>query len=279
MTELSRPGPPDRVIDALSCPVCRQSLRRSDGSLRCPDGHTFDIARQGYVNLLAGVKPGSKHRGNADTAAMVADRADFLAAGHYAALTDLLADLADRPADLVLDAGAGVGHYLGAVLERRPDTVGLALDMSLFALRRAARAHRRIGAAVWDVWQPWPVRDHSVDVLLNVFAPRNGPEFHRVLRRDGVLLVVTPAPDHLAELGAELLTVDPRKDERLASTLAGFAPTETHRLVTPLTLSPADVRRVVGMGPAAFHDRPRSAADDEPKRVTASFVVSAYRPL
>lgn len=270
-------GWPDGVLAALACPVCAAGFARVGGALRCATGHSFDIARQGYVNLLAGTR--GAHTGTADTADMVADRAAFLAAGHYAPLADVVADLAGTRPGLVAETGAGTGYYLAATLARRPDTAGLALDVSPAALRRAARAHDRLGAVVWDVWRPWPVRDHVVDVLLDVFAPRNGPEFHRVLRPDGLLVVVTPGQDHLAELGptAGLLTVDPAKPERLAGTLNRFDRVGTQRLRYPMTLDPADVARVVGMGPAGHHDRPAVEAGAA-REVTASFVVSVYRP-
>jgi 23S rRNA (guanine745-N1)-methyltransferase len=265
MTQVS---PPDPVVDVLLCPVCRDGLTRSGGALRCPAGHAFDIARQGYVNLLG--------RADGDTAAMVADRVAFLAAGHYAPLARKLAEwAADRAPGLVVDAGAGTGYYLDAVLAR--GGFGLALDASPMALRRAARAHERIGAAVWDVWRPWPLRDGAAAVVLNVFAPRNGPEFHRVLRPDGTLLVVTPTETHLAELGtaAGLLSVDPRKPARLAETLARFERVRSETLSYPMTLTAVEVRRVIGMGPAAHHD---PVGLDEGREVTASFQVSAYRP-
>lgn len=273
MTGNTRPGPPDRVVAALTCPVCRDSLSGMDGMLRCGNGHSFDVARQGYVNLLAGT--GTAKAGSADTAAMVADRAEFLAAGHYRPLAGAVASLVDT-GGLVVDAGAGTGYYLGAVLDRLPDAVGLAMDVSPAALRRAARGHQRLGAVVWDVWRPWPVRDGAADALVNVFAPRNGPEFHRVLRPGGLLVVVTPDTDHLAELGpAGLLTVDPRKAERLAGTLGDrFEQVHRQRLGYPLALGEEDVRRVIGMGPAGHHDRP--AAPAGPREVTASFVIAAY---
>lgn len=228
-------------------------------------GHSFDVARQGYVNLLGAA--------GGDTAAMVADRADFLAAGHYAPLASLVAEWAAAAGGLVVDAGAGTGYYLGAVLERRSSD-GLALDSSAMAVRRAARVHPRVGAVVWDVWRPWPVASRVAGVVVNVFAPRNGAEFHRVLRPDGTLIVVTPADDHLAEL-AGLLAVDPRKQERLASTLSSFELVRRESLRYPMTLVEQDVRRVLGMGPAAFHARPVTSAAGT---VTASFLVSAYRP-
>jgi 23S rRNA (guanine745-N1)-methyltransferase len=119
------------------------------------------------------------------------------------------------------------------------------------------------------------VRDGAAAVVLNVFAPRNGPEFHRVLRPDGTLLVVTPTPEHLAELGSALLSVDPRKPARLAETLARFERVTSEVLSYSMTLSATDVRRVIGMGPAAHHD---PVDLDEGREVTASFLVSAYRP-
>jgi len=259
-------GPPREVTAALRCPMCYVGFTRIGGSLRCAAGHAFDIARQGYVNLL-----GSS---SGDTAAMVADRAAFLAAGHYAPLASLVAEWAAGCADgLVVDAGAGTGYYLGAVLRARPSH-GLALDVSAVALRRAARVDPRVGAVVWDVWRPWPVAEHAAAVVVNVFAPRNGAEFHRVLRPDGTLIVVTPADDHLAELSG-LLAVDPRKAERLASTLASFELVRSESLRYPMALVEDDVRRVLGMGPTAFHARPVTPAAGT---VTASFQVSAYRP-
>jgi 23S rRNA (guanine745-N1)-methyltransferase len=263
-------GPPDAVVDVLRCPVCAERFTRTNGSLRCAGrrGHTFDVARQGYVNLL-GPSAG-------DTAAMVADRAAFLAAGHYAPLASLIAEwAAEATAGLVIDSGAGTGYYLGHVLARRPAAFGLALDASSVALRRAARVDPRVGAVVWDVWRPWPVRDHVAAVVVNVFAPRNGAEFRRVLRPDGTLIVVTPSDDHLAELSGRL-AVDPRKADRLATTLAGFERVRGRPLRFSMALHETDVRRVLGMGPAAFHERPvRPAAGT----VTASFLVSAFRPV
>lgn len=276
MTPTARQGPPGRVVAALTCPVCRDGLSRVDSALRCGNGHSFDIARQGYVNLLAGT--GTAKTGTADTAAMVADRADFLAGGHYRPLADLVASVGGTDG-LVADAGAGTGYYLDAVLDRSPGAAGLALDVSPVALRRAARGHDRVGAVVWDVWRSWPVRDGAADVVVNVFAPRNGPEFHRVLRPGGRLVVVTPAGDHLAELGgAGLLAVDPRKSERLADTLGDrFTQVEGMSLRYEMTLAPDEVRRVIGMGPAGHHRQ--AATPDAPQRVTASFVVGVYQSL
>ncbi|WP_106247073.1 putative RNA methyltransferase [Allonocardiopsis opalescens] len=273
---------------ALRCPLCGRPLRAAGSSLRCPDRHSFDRARQGYVNLL----PGGADAATADTAPMVAARESFLAAGHYAPLTAAVAHAAARaapPGALVLDAGAGTGHYLAAVLDALPGAGGLALDLSKYALRRAARAHPAITAAVWDLWRPLPVADGAAGLVLNVFAPRNPAEFRRVLAPGGALLVVTPTADHLAELveAVGTLTVDADKDARLERALAGhFAPAgrtgHRHRAV----LGADDVERLVRMGPTAHH----LGADELRERisrleshgpgfaVTVSCTLSLYRP-
>jgi SAM-dependent methyltransferase len=216
----------DDVIRYLVCPYCGAFVSCAGGSLRCTAGHVFNIARQGYVSML----PAGARGDNGDTAAMVQARADFLAAGHYAGIaTELAQATAEVTATLeaegcVIDVGAGTGYYLAAVIDRLPDRVGLALDVSKFALRRAARAHERIGAVACDAWRPLPVADSAAVVLLNIFAPRNGAELRRIINPAGRLLVVTPTRDHLGELvqSLDLLTIDERKDERLAEKLTSY---------------------------------------------------------
>ncbi|MFI2709435.1 putative RNA methyltransferase [Micromonospora sp. NPDC018662] len=278
------------VLTRLRCPVCGEPLAESTAGttrvLRCPRGHSFDTARQGYVNLLAGRAP---HSG--DSAEMVAARADFLAAGHYDTVAAALAAAATpiasgQPYPLVVEPGAGTGHYLAAVLAALPDAAGLALDVSKPALRRAARAHPRAAAALADTWQRLPLADRSVAVLLNVFAPRNGPEFHRVLDPAGALLVVTPAADHLTELvdALGLLRVDPTKADRVAGSLGGHFVEEAageHR--ARLALTRAEVTTLVGMGPSAWHADPerlaaRIAALPEPVPVTLAVRLATHRP-
>jgi 23S rRNA (guanine745-N1)-methyltransferase len=281
-----RPPLVDRAVALLACPVCAGGLTAlPDGSgLRCADGHSFDRARHGQVTLLP---PG--HRApSGDSAEMVADRVAFLGAGHYAGITRALADAViageGRPPATLLDLGGGTGHHLAGVLDRLPEAVGVVLDSSPYAARRAARAHPRALAVVADSWARLPVRDGVVDRVLVVFAPRNGAETARVLSPAGRLVVVTPAPDHLAELVAPLglLRVDPDKAERMAAALEPhLRPVATAGHRERLALDRAAVATLVGMGPHARHLLPGQLAAAlerlvEPVQVTVAVEISTY---
>lgn len=271
------------VLPFLRCPHCDRSLRLVGTCLRCAEGHAFDVARQGYVSLLAG----DAGAGTGDDAAMVTAREAFLP--HYDGLVARVAAAAvaavPSGAGCVVDVGAGTGRYLAAVLDALPDRVGIALDLSKPALRRAARAHPRSGAVACDVWRPWPLASASAAAALCVFAPRNGTELRRVLQPGGALVVAAPTDAHLGELvdALGLLRVDARKRERLDAALGPALPTvAVERWQERLRLDHDAVRALVAMGPSARHLDPdtlraRIAVLPDPVEVTASVVVSTHR--
>jgi 23S rRNA (guanine745-N1)-methyltransferase len=277
------------VLPYLRCPACHRSLSTAAAGrwLGCGAGHRFDVARSGYVNLAAGPVT---HAG--DPAAMVAARAEFLAGGRFDFISVRLAAAAPGRGGLVVDVGAGTGHHLAGVLRARPGAVGLAVDVSKPALRRAARAHPRAAAVLADAWRGLPVADGAATVALNVFAPRNGAEFRRVLDPRGALLVVTPTFRHLVELdrrlgevdGLRLLRVDPDKPRRVAASLAPwFRPAGDAVHTRTVGLTRAEVRHLVEMGPSARHCHPAALAAAvaglaEPVPVTVSVRIARYLP-
>lgn len=275
------------VVGFLRCPHCAGGLAPGAGALRCSHGHAFDIARHGYVSLLAGRLPAEPP----DTPAMVAARAAFLGAGHFEPIARGLADAAERAVGdgaggCVVDFGAGPGYYLAAVLSRLSECPGIALDISKPALRRAARAHPRIGAVACDVRGTVPVRTGVARLALDVFAPRNPPEMRRILASDGALIVVTPGPDHLRELVAPLglLTVHRAKRERMDESLRPrFRLESRESLAFTLALDHAAIEAVAGMGPSAWHldvDEIRSRLTHlvPPVPATAAVEFAVYRP-
>ncbi|MET8179522.1 putative RNA methyltransferase [Streptomyces sp. NPDC005336] len=271
-------------LDLLRCPICR--TRRLDpddrGSLRCPAGHTFDISRHGYVSLLTGTRATS-----GDDAAMVQARDRFLSTGKYMPIRQAVARLAadSMPEQgTVADAGCGTGYYLAGIIDQLPGARGLGLDTSVRALRSAARAHERAAAATWDVFRPFPLADDVADVVLDVFAPRNPAEFHRVLRPTGRLIVVRPTGRHLAELRSRvpaMVTIDQAKEQRLHQVLDPFFEAAiTEQVEYPTSLSRLEALDLVGMTPSARHLGSTDLNDHGrlPEQVTVSVLATAYQP-
>jgi len=253
-----------------------------DRRLVCESGHSFDLAKQGYVSLLTGAA--TKMTG--DTADMLDARARFQSAGHFDLIARATAEaVADgAPTGTILEIGAGTGYYLAAGLDAAPEAHGIALDVSKPAARRAARAHPRAASILSDVWRGLPIRDRALDRVLCVFAPRNPAEVARVLRPGGAFVVVTPTPRHLGELIAplDMVGVQTDKDARLTDALsANFRRTDHDTIEYEMRLDHAAIANVVGMGPSAHHaaeSRGHSiAALPEPMAVTASVTVQIYR--
>lgn len=270
------------VIDHVACPVCRGGLVLEGAAVVCRASHRFDVAKQGYVTLLAG-----RRRFPGDDAAMVAAREAFLSRGHYDAVSAALAEAVGDLSGLVVDLAGGTGHHLARVLEAGPALHGIVLDASTPALKRAARAHERAAAVGADVMAGFPLRDGAANAVLSVFGPRNVPEIRRVLAPAGRLVVATPTPRHLRELierfgGLGMVRVDPDKDARLSVALEGFEPATERVVEHRVRLSRQDVRNEVLMGPSAHHvDAGALAAAltglPEPLEVTVSVTVRRYR--
>jgi len=213
-------------MSLFRCPICLAPLERREGACRCPSGHSFDIAKEGYVHLLP---PNQKHSAlPGDDREMVLARRDFLSKGYYKNLLNticnqILAFSGEGP--VILDAGCGEGWYTAGVFGalrvagKRPRMAGT--DISKFALRTAARRERNVEFAVASSYR-LPLADGSADVLLNCFSPLALEEFRRILRPGGTFLYVVPGPRHLWAL-KEILYDRPYPNEEKETPYEGFA--------------------------------------------------------
>jgi len=282
----------DRLAAWLRCPVCGDDLRAVPPLvLRCGRGHAVDANKRGYAYLLPA---GTRVTG--DTAEMLSARGRFLDEGHYSPISQGIGDVlgvGEHSSDdvdssrRVLDAGCGTGHYLRALLDRLPDAHGLAADLSVDAVRTAVRGRHDVDGVVADTWAGLPVRDGIADLVLDVFAPRNMADFHRVLRRGGLLLIVAAGPAHLRQLREAGRAVGIQADKReriLASADALFEPLSETRIRHDLLLPPEDVDRLLGMGPSAHHRDARGEADvpspdagSSPTEVTLDVTIHLMR--
>lgn len=277
-----------RRVDALICPLCASSFERHDRTLRCEQGHSFDIAREGYVNLAP--TRATKKRAS-DTKEMVDARLRFLERGLYRPLTDRIAEKVfpalealGEGARTVIDVGCGPGFYLLSLFAKDRIWAGeiiegaAGIDLSKAAVRRAAK-----GGGLWavaDVEEGIPVASGTFGVALSVFAPRPVGELRRIIRDDGTLVVAAAGPQHLHELRAELglMKVRDDKQQQLAAQLGeAFEVEPFDRLTYVMDLDEAAARDLVTMGPNFWH-RTSSSPDPQAKQVTADFLLTVARP-
>ena len=190
----------------FTCPICAQPLTREAGRYACGGGHSFDMAREGYVNLLPANRQHSKDPG--DDKEMAAARTRFLEGNWYAPLRETLCGLVRKYAPAtpaLLDAGCGEGWYTSALAETVSTLGGrtVGVDLSRPAVKKAARRCPEGEFAVASVYR-LPLADRSVDLLADCFSPLAAEEFYRVLKPGGIFLYVVPGPRHLWELKSAL---------------------------------------------------------------------------
>jgi 23S rRNA (guanine745-N1)-methyltransferase len=197
----------------LLCPVrdCHQPLTRDARRLVCPRAHSFDIARSGYVNLLQPQDRRSRQPG--DTAAAIAGRRRLHESGVTAPLLDAISTLLSAtPADTVLDAGCGEGSILGT-LHHQTAFEAHGVDISIPAVDAAARRYPACHWIVANADRFLPYADRSFSAIVSITARINSPEFRRVVKPDGRILIAVPAPDDLIELRG------PGRDDRVLRTI------------------------------------------------------------
>ena len=183
---------------AFACPICQENLTLIETSLKCSNRHSFDLAKFGYVNLA----PQIKQSANYDKENFQ-NRQQILEAGFYQAILEGISDiLATKPsAKIVLDIGCGEGFYSRKLQESHPDKTFYAFDISKDSVQIAAKSEPNwsVNWFVGDLAR-LPIKDASMDILLDIFSPANYGEFRRVLSQNGILIKVIPTENHLKEI-------------------------------------------------------------------------------
>ena len=183
---------------AFACPICQENLTLVETSLKCDNRHSFDLAKFGYVNLA----PQIKQSANYDKENFQ-NRQQILESGFYQAILKGISDiLATKPsAKTVLDIGCGEGFYSRKLQEVHPEKTFYAFDISKDSVQIAAKSESN-WAVNWFVGDlaHLPIKDASMDILLDIFSPANYGEFRRVLSKDGILIKVIPTENHLKEI-------------------------------------------------------------------------------
>jgi len=232
------------------CPLCRKVLNLTDRAFRCDNNHSFDQAKQGYVNLLPVQYKHSKAPG--DNKEMVIARRAFLDKGFYQPLVDKMLELYNKYGEVngpVLDAGCGEGFYTHQHknVTNKVYGVDISKEMIKVAAKRYTQCHFSVGTL-----SKLSFSDNNFDWILSVYAPILEKEFTRILKKEGYLLTVTPAEKHLYEL-KQLIYKQANKHDESRSPIEHLTLIEEQKTTYPMHFKNSDdVLNLLSMTPFAF---------------------------
>ena len=240
---------------AFACPICQENLTLVESSLKCNNRHSFDLAKFGYVNLA----PQIKQSANYDKENFQ-NRQQILEAGFYQAILDAVSDLlaSSKTTKIILDIGCGEGFYSRKLQESHSDKTFYAFDISKDSVQIAAKSEPN-WAVNWFVGDlaRLPIKDGSMDILLDIFSPANYGEFRRVLSKDGILIKVIPTKNHLKELRQKVQDQLIKKDYSNQDIKNHFQEhftilsSKTASLTKPITAE--QLQALLSMTPLLFH--------------------------
>lgn len=264
----------------LMCPVCRQPLNLTERTWRCEQGHSYDVAKQGYVNLHVVQHKHSKNPG--DTPESVDARRAFLQGGYYQPLQQAVVDLLkqlDVKVKAILDIGCGEGYYTSAMQQVVEHCVGV--DIAKTAVQRAAKLNPEVTWVV-GTGATLPVLDHSMDACTSLFSPIPQAEIARVLKDEGYLIVVTPASEHLYAMREALFEqVNPHTPEKFVEQLQDLFELKQEQIIdAPFVLEQQALKNLIAMTPYAYKASPerRSQLEQHSQlEVTASFQIYVFQ--
>ncbi|HAW94433.1 MULTISPECIES: 23S rRNA (guanine(745)-N(1))-methyltransferase [unclassified Arsukibacterium] len=260
------------------CPLCRQPLQLTDAQLQCASRHSFDLAKEGYVNLLPVQHKNSKDPG--DNKQMIVARRAFLQSGAYQPLSDAINTvLAAADPSSILDSGCGEGYYSGRLQQAlTPATAMYGIDISKAAVKYAARQYPAIQFAVASAYQ-LPFADNSFDWVLRVYAPSDSTELQRVVKPQGRLLSVNPGPNHLIEM-KQAVYPEVKLHNDAVKEQPGFSHVKRQRLCYTLPIAePAQLDNLLQMVPLAwkFNSENRQAFVSATRSISIDFLLDVYQ--
>lgn len=262
------------------CPVCKGALTEYENRYACENNHSFDKAKQGYVNLLMSQQSSQKRHG--DDKLMVKSRSDFLNEGYYSTLCDEICNTVrsiNIVAGVLLDVGCGEGYYTVNIKNNCNIKTVYGIDISKNALQYASKAEKSVKYAVASAFQ-LPFADKSVDILTNIFAPCAYDEFYRVLKSEGYLLKVVPLSEHLWELKQKIYD-KPYKNKPEIKNDELFALVESHEFKYSITLNKnVDIFNLFTMTPYYYKTSKQDAmklSAIESLTTTVHFAIELYR--
>ena len=264
-------------FELFTCPKCKENLFIKGGSLICSNNHCYDLAKEGYVNLMLANDKHSLNPGDNDD--MVVSRDMFLNRDHYLKLVNVVSNVISKyKKTTILDAGCGTGYYTSIIRKEVENSYVYGIDISKKAVKVAAKKDKDISFAVASVFGT-PFKDKTFDAVISIFSPLAFEEFNRVLKDDGIVVCVYPGEKHLIELkkiiyGEETIL----NDKSVSSDM--FESIEKLSVQGYMNLEKDDISNLVRMTPY-FYTTPKEKLDNLNSVSTLSvqydFIVEIFK--
>jgi len=274
-------------MQLLSCPNCKSTLTQVDKTYKCENKHSFDISKEGYLNLLIANKKSKSNPG--DNKLMMGARDAFLSKGHYDFLMEKIElsvdsldafSLSYSEASCLLDIGCGTGYYIRNLFKENRIEPKIGIDISKQGVAKASKRDKisiYVVGSVFDL----PIADNSVDIILNIFSPISLMETTRVLKPGGIIIKVIPGSDHMKEV-AELVyeTFKPHVSsiETELSSAEGMEVIDTLDINKVTELQDADLHNCIRMTPYLYKFKEGELEELSKLSLTFSFrvIVAQY---
>ena len=262
-----------KINQAYKCPNCRLALERVENVWRCENKHSFDVAKEGYVNLILANKKKSLNSG--DGKEMIVARNEFLGHGYFDFLIKFILKLdifQKKEFKNFLDIGCGSAYYLDEIASKINPKEVFGSDVSKDAMKFSASKFKNYNFSVSNSFD-FDFCDNYFDLILSVFSPFKNEEIERILADDGCFVLVRPNKNHLKEL--YLQAGIPQKDKENLE-FDNLVLQESHRVSKPVNISEEDLDLLISMTPLTWKINQKGMAIKTVKKITFDFMVNVY---